>query len=138
MALFLEFLSQQWPLVGALIVVLFLLMRYESTKSGASLSPQEVVNKINQQQGVVVDLRDPAEFKRGHIVDAVNIPHNKFNDQWSELEKFREQPVILVCKIGQHAGSIGKLLNGKGFKEVYRLSGGIGEWQNSQLPLVKS
>ena len=138
MALFLEFLIQQWILVGALIVVLILLFRHEGKKSGESLSPQQAVNKVNREQAVVVDLRDPEEFGRGHIVDAINIPHNKINDRISELEKFQQRPLILVCKIGQHAGAVGKVLHNKGFAEVYRLSGGISEWQSSQLPLVKS
>lgn len=137
MASFIEFLTQQWQLVGALAVVLILLMRHESKKSGDSLTPQQAINKVNKEGAVIVDVRDSAEFKQGHIVDALNIPHAKFNDRVSELDAYQERPVILVCKIGQHAGAAGKVLNAKGFKDVYRLSGGLSEWKAAQLPLVK-
>ena len=137
MALLIEFVSQQWALVGALVVVLLMLFRHEGNRSGPSLSAQQAINKINQQQAVVVDLRDAAEFKSGHIVDALNIPHAKLAERVDELEKYRERPLILVCKMGQHTGAAGKLLGSKGFADVYRLSGGISEWQQQQLPLVK-
>jgi rhodanese-related sulfurtransferase len=136
MALFLEFLAQQWILASGLMVVIILLIQHESRKSGPTLSPQQLVNMVNQQQAVVVDLRDSNEFKQGHIVDAVNIPHTKLADRMTELEPYRARPLILVCKMGQHSGAAAKALVEKGFEQVSRLNGGIMEWQNAQLPLV--
>ncbi len=137
MALFLEFLAQQWMLVAAIAVVGFLLINHESRRGGTALSPQQVINKVNKEQAMVVDLRDSAEFNKGHIVDAINIPHAKLKDQLQMLESHREKPLVLVCKMGQHSSASGKLLAAEGFTAVNRLSGGIMEWQNMQLPLVK-
>ena len=138
MALFFEFIGEQWILVGALLVCITLLIQHESRKGGALLSPQELINKVNQASAVVVDVREPAEFAKGHIVDAINIPHNKLNDRAVELESYRNQPLILVCKMGQHSGSAGKQLGTQGFDQVFRLRGGMMEWEGSQLPLVAS
>jgi rhodanese-related sulfurtransferase len=55
----------------------------------------------------------------------------------AELDKYREKPVVLVCKMGQHSGAIGKKLGEQGFARVYRMSGGMMEWGAQQLPLVK-
>ena len=74
MALFLEFLAEQWILAAALLVVITMLVLHEARKSGPSLSPQEAINLVNSEQGVFVDLRDAATYKQGHIVDALNIP----------------------------------------------------------------
>ena len=49
----------------------------------------------------------------------------------------KEKPVVLVCKLGQHSGAAGKKLGAKGYTQVHRLKGGIGEWQAMQMPLVK-
>ena len=136
MAVFFEFLSEQWLLTGALAACIFLLIQNESRRGGPSLSPQQVINKVNNEQAVVLDLRDEKEFKAGHIVDAINIPHAKLAGRMSDLERYRERPVILVCKIGQHAGPAGKALRAAGFNDVSRLNGGMSEWSNSQLPLV--
>ncbi|MCZ6829543.1 MAG: rhodanese-like domain-containing protein [Gammaproteobacteria bacterium] len=138
MALFLEFLTQQWILVAALAVAVGLLFNHESRKSGQSLSPQQAISLVNGEQGVFLDLRDSGDFGRGHIVDALNIPATKLDARVTELENFRDTPLILVCKMGQHSGAVGKKLNAQGFARVYRMSGGMTEWTNLQLPLVKS
>lgn len=135
---FIVFLGQQWILVGILIASVFLLVKHESNKGGASLSPQQVINVVNQQEGVVVDLRDAADFKAGHVVDAINIPASKLASKVSELESYRNRPIILVCKMGQHSGAAGKTLAAQGFENISRMQGGMMEWQNMQLPLIKA
>ncbi|WP_372747743.1 rhodanese-like domain-containing protein [Litorivivens sp.] len=134
---FIVFLGQQWMLVGALMVCILMLVFHDSKKAGATLSPQGAVNLINRENAVVVDLRDAKEFKAGHILNAINIPYSAFDKRVSELEKHKEKPLVLVCKMGQHSGAIGKKLAAQGFTGVRRMSGGMMEWQNSNLPLVK-
>lgn len=136
MALFLEFLAQQWTLTLALLVVIGMFFYHESRKSGPSLTPQMAVNMINNQNAVVLDIRDGKEFQQGHIVDAINIPASKLEARVAELEAHKNQPLILVCKMGQHSGAAGKQLRQQGFEQVYRLSGGMSEWAHMQLPLV--
>jgi rhodanese-related sulfurtransferase len=136
MALFLEFLAEQWILAAALLAVITMLVLHETRKSGPSLSPQQAINLVNAEQGVFVDLRDAATFKQGHIVDALNIPATKLADRIGELEKYRERPVVLVCKMGQQAGAAGKQLRAARFEKVYKMRGGMMEWGNLQLPTV--
>jgi rhodanese-related sulfurtransferase len=135
--IYIEFLTQQWLLVSALAVCVMLLILHESRRGGKTVSAQQLVALVNGQQAAVVDLRDPAEFRKGHIVGALNIPYGKVDERWSELEVLRERPVVLVCKMGQFSSALGKRMLGKGFTQVHRLSGGISEWQAAQLPLVK-
>lgn len=136
MALFLEFLTQQWILVAALLAVIIMLVMHEARKSGPSLSPQQAINLINAQQGVFLDLRDAADYKQGHIVDALHIPAGKLADRMAELEKYRGKPIVLVCKMGQQSGAAGKQLKAQKFEQVYKMSGGMMEWRNLQLPTV--
>jgi rhodanese-related sulfurtransferase len=137
MALFLEFLAEQWILAAALLAVIIMLIMHEARKSGPSLSPQQAINLVNSEQGVFVDLRDAATFKQGHIVDALNIPAPKLADRLAELEKYRDRPIVLVCKMGQQAAGAGKQLRAGNFEKVYKMSGGMMEWVNLQLPTVR-
>ena len=137
MALFLEFLAQQWILVAALLAVVFMLVMHETRKSGPSLSPQQAINLVNSEQGTFLDLRDGADFKQGHIVDALHIPASKLAERAAELEKYKDKPIVLVCKMGQQSGAAGKQLRSQGFDKVYKMTGGMMEWGNLQLPLVK-
>jgi rhodanese-related sulfurtransferase len=136
MDLFLEFLTQQWTLVGALVAAIFMFWNHESRKSGQSLSPQQAINMVNAEGGVFLDLRDGTEYGHGHIVDALHIPVAKLDARMAELEKYREKPIILVCKMGQQSGAAGKKLKAEGYI-AYRMSGGMMEWGTLQLPLVK-
>ena len=135
---FIVFLGQQWLLVGILVACVFLLIKHESNKGGESLSPQQVINVVNQKEGVIIDLRDAADYKEGHIVDAINIPSAKLASRVGELESYRDRPLILVCKMGQHSGAAGKTLVAEGFENISRMQGGMMEWQNMQLPLIKA
>lgn len=137
MALFLEFFAQQWVLFAALLAVVVMLVMHETRKSGPSLTPQQAINLVNAEDGVFVDLRDAAEYKAGHIVDALHIPATKLGARMDELNKFKQRPVILVCKMGQSAGAAGKQLKTAGFEKVYKMGGGMMEWGNLQLPTVK-
>jgi len=135
--LFFEFFLQQWTLFGALAVAAGMLWYHESRKSGPSLTPQQAINMLNSEDGLFLDLRDSSEFGHGHIVDALNIPAAKLDGRLAELEKFRDKPIVLVCKMGQHSGAVGKKLTADGFSRVFRMSGGMMEWGQQQLPLVK-
>lgn len=137
MQLFLEFLAQQWILVGALATAIALLLFHESRKSGPSLSPQQAISLINSEQGIFLDLRDAGDYGAGHIADALNIPASKMESRMAELEKFKSKPIVLVCKMGQQASGAGKQLRAAGYEQVYRMTGGMMEWTNLQLPLVK-
>ena len=137
MALLLEFVVEQWILVSALGAAVVLLWFHESRKSGPSLAPQQAINMINAEGGVFLDLRDSGEYGKGHIVNAMNIPASKLDARLAELEGYRDQPVVLVCKMGQHSGVAGKKLDAQGFSRIYRMKGGMMEWGALQLPLVK-
>ena len=136
MALFLEFLTQQWILAGALLAVIIMLVLHETRKSGPSVSPQQAINLVNSQEGIFLDLRDAASYKQGHIVEALHIPATKLTERLAELEKYRDKPIILVCKMGQQSGAAGKQLKAGNFDKVYKMSGGMMEWSNLKLPTV--
>jgi rhodanese-related sulfurtransferase len=136
MALIFEFLAQQWFQVAALLALVVMLILHEARKSGPSLSPQQAINLVNAEEGVFLDLREGAEFKKGHIVSAVNIPSAKLPDRMVELEKYMDKPIVLVCKMGQQSSAAGKQLKAANYPKVYKMTGGMMEWGNLQLPTV--
>ncbi|MBL6689923.1 MAG: rhodanese-like domain-containing protein, partial [Pseudomonadales bacterium] len=66
-----------------------------------------------------------------------NFPLATFDSRVGELDTYKEKPVVLVCKMGQHAGAVGRKLKAQGFEDVRRLSGGMAEWTANSLPVVK-
>jgi len=125
-------------LVGTFALLLALFVRNETQRGGRSVTAQQLVDLVNRDNAVVLDLRDRKEFDAGHIVDSVNIPYASLESRIGDLEKYRERPLVIACRMGQHAGAAGTMLRKKGFANVSRLTGGIAEWRNQNLPVVKS
>mgnify|MGYP000439286965 CR=1 FL=1 len=134
---FFQFASYNWYWFGLLALLVGLLIRHENGKAGPALGTRDAINLINRENAVVIDLRPKSDFKEGHLVDAVNIPYEKLNTSLSELDKYAGKPLLLVCKMGQHAGGVAKRIRAAGNDQVYRLGGGMMEWTGEQLPLVK-
>lgn len=130
------FVSEQWILVSVLMVLVYAYIWSEARKGGSTLSIHGATRLINDGNAILVDVREAKEFKEGHIVDSLNIPHNKLSEQLPQLDKHKEKTIVLVDKMGQHAGNAGRVLKTKGFS-VNRLQGGISEWQSQNMPLVK-
>jgi rhodanese-related sulfurtransferase len=125
-------------LVGTFVLLLVLFIRNETQRGGQSVSAQQLVDLVNRENALVLDVRDKKEFDVGHIVDAVNIPYTSLEARLSELAEHRSRPVVVACKMGQHSGAAGTLLRKNGFENVRRLTGGVTEWRNQNLPVVKS
>ena len=132
-----QFITNHPFLVGAFVLLLVLFIRNETRRGGRSVGVQELVAMVNKQNAVVLDVRDKKEFEAGHIVDAVNIPHASLESRVDELKKYHDRPIVIICRMGQHAGTAGTLLRKKGFENVTRLTGGMTEWRNQSLPVVK-
>ena len=65
------------------------------------------------------------------------MPVSSIDARIGELEAYKDKPVVLVCKMGQHASASGRKFKDQGFENVRRLSGGMAEWTANSLPVVK-
>jgi len=129
------FISQEWLLITVLFALIAGLVIITRKNNGLPIAASELVALMNQDKAVLIDVRSPNDFNQGHIHGAINIPHNKFSGRLSELEKFKSKIVVVADQMGQHAGAIGALLSKQDY-QVHRLSGGIANWRQSNLPLV--
>ncbi len=132
-----EFISNHPFLVGAFLIFFLMFIRNESRRGGKSVTTQELVSLVNKEQAVVLDIRDRKDFESGRIAESLNIPFGSLESRMSELQGLEEKTIIVVCKMGQHSGAAGTTLRKKGFKQVFRLNGGIMGWRNENLPVVK-
>jgi len=134
---FFTFVGNHPFLAGAFVLLLMLFIRNEMRRGGHTVTAQQLVDLINRQGAVVVDVRDKKDFREGHIVDSLNIPHATLGDRMRELDRYKEKPLVIACKMGQHSGAAGTMLRKAGFENVARLRGGLTEWRGQNLPVVK-
>jgi len=97
----------------------------------------EALQLINHKNALILDVREESEYKSGHILNAKWIPLGRLGDRIGELERYREQPVVVVCRSGQRSASACVTLGKQGFTQVLNLAGGVTAWQKSNLPLEK-
>ena len=131
-----QFATNHYLLVGIFVVLLALLIAYQMQGGGRSLSTGELTGLVNKDAGVVIDIRPVKDFAAGHIVGALNIPHDKLTARIAELEKHKAKTIILVDAMGQHAGTHARELVKAGYNAA-KLSGGVSSWKADNLPLVK-
>jgi rhodanese-related sulfurtransferase len=107
------------------------------TRSVREVDPKQAIRLINYEDALILDVRDDKEYAEGHPPNAAHIPVELLEKRWSELEKFKDKPVVIIFKPGPRPGKAGAILRKNGFKQVFNLSGGIESWQRENFPLVK-
>jgi len=93
---------------------------------------------INHKNALVLDVREEGEYKLGNILNSKLIPLGKLNERIGELEKYKEQPIVVVCRTANRSAAACAALGKHGFAQTYILAGGITAWQKANLPLEKA
>ena len=75
----------------------------------------------------LLDVRQPSEYAELHIPGAKLIPLPELSDSLEGLNPV--QPTIAYCAAGGRSRVAAQLLQGRGFKEVYNLEGGLAAWE---------
>ena len=109
-----------------------------AARPGHEVGPIEAVQLINRRDAVVIDVRDAASYKSGHITNARHIPEADIDARMKELEKVKSKPIIVNCARGNSSAKVAEKLRKAGFAEVVSLRGGIAAWQTANMPLEKS
>jgi len=68
------------------------------------------------------------ELEFGVIDEAIHIPMQSVPGQLNELEKHKNETVVLICRSGRRSEQIGQFLEQMGFTDVINLAGGMNAW----------
>lgn len=101
------------------------------TESYRSLPPEELRRAIEQGEVSLIDVRSEAEYREGHVPQAV---HRHLGDLLRKLDQIdRTRPVVAHCQVGGRSGIATSILQRAGFDAV-DLAGGYAAWAASGLP----
>lgn len=127
-----EFMGNHPFLFGILGVLIALFFMVETQRGGKKIAPSELGLLVNNQNARLIDIRPKNNFATGYIQGSTNIPFAELKDHLKELQT-HTAPIIIVCEMGMQAAAAVALI---GKPDVYRLEGGIANWQSSGMPLV--
>lgn len=118
---------------GAMLI--FPMLR--SRAGGPTVGTTEATRLINREDAFLLDVREPEEYAKGHILGAKNIPLGQLESRIGELEKHKAKPVIVHCETGNRSGVGLAKLRAKGFERAANLAGGYAAWKQAGLPVEK-
>ncbi|WP_223200048.1 rhodanese-like domain-containing protein [Paenibacillus sp. 37] len=110
-----------------LLVVWLLYTRLKPVKGLKNLRSDDFRNEMKaDSKSLVVDVREPGEYKRGFIKGAVNIPLSQLKRRLVEIPK--DNTVFLYCQSGMRSKSAAKILSKSGYSKLVQLQGGVNTW----------
>lgn len=99
------------------------------------ISPQELLQNLQNRPTLplVIDVREPREYQRGHIPQAKLNPLHQLFSNPETLPPLNGQKMILVCRSGRRSRRAAQILQSRGYINVVILRGGMLAWKNAGL-----
>ena len=101
----------------------------------AEMSPHELKRRMDSGESFkLIDVREPFEYEIARIDGAKLIPLGEISERLGEL--CEEQTIVVHCHSGKRSAEAARLLQQRGFANVYNLEGGIDAWSDQIDPNV--
>lgn len=123
------------------ILILFLVLSYSSAFAQnpvKHVTAQEFYNLIQQDDGVVLDVRTEGEYSRGHIANSTLISTSDRDFVKKAMLLQKDKPLYIYCLTGSRSYAVVNYLSQNGFTKLYNLSRGTMSWSRAGYSLVKS
>ena len=92
-----------------------------------SISTVEALSDYEKGVSVIVDVREPAEFRDSSIPGAINLPSTQ--DHHEKFADFRDRKICLVCSSGSRAKEVARKLESAGFEKLFLLEPQMDRYQ---------
>jgi rhodanese-related sulfurtransferase len=99
-----------------------------------STDPAALAERLGSRAVLVLDVRQPDEWRRGHIRTSVNVPLSQLRGKLTTLP--RDRTVVAVCASGHRSAAAARVLRRAGY-EAENLKGGMYAWSRSSLPVAR-
>jgi rhodanese-related sulfurtransferase len=122
---------------AAILAVLAIVIEIRQRARGSFVvAPADAIRLANSG-ALILDVRDSAAYEAGHIIEARHVPAAEIGQRAESFKKYKEKPVLVYCENGVASAGAARALRAGGFGKVVTLRGGLGDWRQENLPLVK-
>jgi rhodanese-related sulfurtransferase len=98
----------------------------------AHVDPDAVAERLANRNVLVIDVRQPAEWRKGHIRGSLNLPLTQLASRLHRLPT--DRPVVTVCASGHRSALAARTLQRAGY-QAENLKGGMRSWAHAGQPL---
>jgi rhodanese-related sulfurtransferase len=102
---------------------------------GATVNPNGAIALMNQEDALLLDVRNTNDFTRSHVAQAKNVPLAELEGRAAELAK--SACIVVMDADGKIAGKAAASLRAAGAVSVVVLDGGHAMWLAAGLPVIK-
>ena len=132
-------LPNSWLVTGLLAVVLAACAAADDDSNRGtgpqSITAGELAEQIQLLRApLILDVRSEEEYADGHILGALNIPHDQLGNRLSEIDAAKTDEIVVHCRSGYRARVAGKILVEAGYSDVRDLDGHMNAWQRGGYP----
>lgn len=99
-----------------------------------STNPAALAEKLANRSVYVLDVRQPSEWRQGHIRSSQNLPLLQLKRRLATLP--RDKTIVTVCASGHRSSAAARTLRRAGY-QVENLQGGMRAWTNADLPVQR-
>ncbi|MDB4026975.1 rhodanese-like domain-containing protein [Candidatus Thioglobus sp.] len=133
-----QFLQGELLLTGtllALIILLIVNIYGDAFKKYAVVDTHAAVALMDDDELIILDVREEKERSSGFINNDINIPMSQVKNKMGSLDKSKN--ILVYCKSGTRSDQISGFLSKNEFQNVSSLKGGFNAWQKAELPIQK-
>jgi len=111
----------------------------EAKKSVKECSPADLHSRLTVPETLLIDVREPDEYRQGHIAGSVNIPRGMLEFKISNEPALQNltRSIVLYCKTSGRAALSAVAMQSMGFDNVLSLAGGFDLWVADGHPVAK-
>lgn len=118
-------------LIIVIIITIGIILFNFLSKSGGNGNMSQWKQQIDEEPGIIIDVRTQNEFNQGHLANVdlhYDFNGGEFEDKVDELDK--EKTYYLYCRTGNRSGQAAEIMKSRGFKNVHNI-GGFNDLANS-------
>jgi rhodanese-related sulfurtransferase len=109
-----------------------LLKKFAGSTSVPAIEHDELMQAHRDGHCTVVDVREPHEFRSGHIPGALNHPLSQFDP----ARLAQGKPVVLICQAGGRSATALRRALAAGRQDVRHYPGGMSGWRARGGPVA--
>jgi len=111
----------------------------EAKKSVRECAAAEIHDRLAVPGTLLIDVREPDEYRQGHIAGAINIPRGMLEFRLSNEPGLQDtaRPIVVYCKTSGRAALSVVALQSMGFADVVSLAGGFDAWVADNRAVAK-
>jgi rhodanese-related sulfurtransferase len=102
-----------------------------------TVKPATLYQWLHDGEAVLVDVREKAEYREGHIKGSINLPLSEVSVDHEHMPRHPDKKIVFQCRSGKRSQlACEKLLKGGVEHDVWNLEGGFDSWYKMELPTV--